>query len=166
MKGSIKQRSKGTWRLRYDGPPDASGRRTQVSETVRGTKKDADTVLRERLVNIDRGTFMPKRKETVGTFLERWLEIYAASNTTLRTQQGYRGVITRYIKARGPGLHHLAFKVRNIDALLRRLHQAGHNMIDTVGRPGSRLAKIGFVHPASLGGLLVHLVEREEIPSG
>ena len=77
-----------------------------------------------------------------------------------------QGVITRYVESRGPGLHHLAFKVRNIDALLRRLHQAGHNMIDTVGRPGSRLAKIGFVHPASLGGLLVHLVEREEIPSG
>jgi len=74
-----------------------------------------------------------------------------------------QGVITRYIESRGPGLHHLAFKVRNIDALLRRLHQGGHNMIDTVGRPGSRLAKIGFVHPASLGGLLVHLVEREEI---
>ena len=97
MQGSIKQRSKGSWRLRYDGPPDASGKRTQVSETVRGTRKDADAVLRERLTTIERGTFMPKRKETVGTFLERWLEIYAASNTTLRTQQGYRGVITRYI---------------------------------------------------------------------
>jgi hypothetical protein len=77
-----------------------------------------------------------------------------------------QGVITRYIESRGAGLHHLAFKVRNIDALLRQLQQAGHNMIDSVGRPGSRLAKIGFVHPASLGGLLVHLVEREEIPSG
>ena len=31
------------------------------------------------------------------------------------------------------------------------------------GRPGSRLAQIGFIHPASLGGMLIHLVEREEI---
>ena len=97
MKGSIKQRSKGSWRLRYDGPPDASGRRTQVSETVRGTRKDADTVLRERLTSIEAGTYIPKVDETVGEFLERWLLTYAASNTSLRTQQGYAGIIGRYI---------------------------------------------------------------------
>ena len=40
---------------------------------------------------------MTRDKETVADFLERWLQTYAASNTTLRTQEGYRGNITRYI---------------------------------------------------------------------
>jgi hypothetical protein len=36
-------------------------------------------------------------------------------------------------------------------------------MIDTVGRPGSRRARIGFVHPAALGGALLHFVERADM---
>lgn len=78
------------------------------------------------------------------------------------TQQD-QSVIARYIDSRGPGLHHIAFKVGDIDGLLANLEKAGHTMIDTVGRPGSRRGKIGFIHPASLGGLLVHLVQREEL---
>lgn len=78
------------------------------------------------------------------------------------TQQD-QGVISRYIDSRGPGLHHIALKVDDIDGLLANLAKSGHTLIDTVGRPGSRLAKIGFIHPASLGGLLIHLVQREEI---
>ena len=74
-----------------------------------------------------------------------------------------QGVISRYIASRGPGLHHTAFKVRDIDDLLGNLHQAGHVLIDKVGRPGSRQGRIGFIHPASLGGWLVHLVQREEV---
>ena len=74
-----------------------------------------------------------------------------------------QGVITRFIESRGPGLHHLALKVRDINGLLARLESAGLTLIDHAGRPGSRRAQIGFVHPASLGGLLVHLVQREEV---
>ena len=74
-----------------------------------------------------------------------------------------QNVINRFIQTRGPGLHHLALKVRDIDGQLNRLESAGYTMIDTHGRPGSRLAQIGFIHPASLGGLLIHLVEREAI---
>ena len=71
-----------------------------------------------------------------------------------------RGAIARYVQSRGPGLHHLAFKVADIDGTLDRLGRAGHALIDRAGRPGSRRARIGFVHPRSLGGILVHLVER------
>ncbi len=75
-----------------------------------------------------------------------------------------QNVISRFIQTRGPGLHHLALKVRNITGQLNRLESAGYALIDPHGRPGSRRAQIGFIHPASLGGLLIHLVEREEIP--
>ena len=76
-----------------------------------------------------------------------------------------QGSISRYIESRGPSLHHVAFKVRDTDRLLTRLQDSGLTVIDSVGRPGSRQAQIGFVHPASLGGWLVHLVQREELPA-
>ena len=74
-----------------------------------------------------------------------------------------QGAISRYIENRGPGLHHTGFKVRDINGLLARLDQRGLTLIDKVGRPGGRRSQIGFIHPASLGGWLVHLVQREEL---
>ena len=97
MRGNIEQRSKGSWRLRYDGPLESTGRRKQITETVKGTKKDAEKVLRERLAAIENGGFVPKHLETVAEYMERWLDTYATTNTTPRTQEGYRGNIQRYI---------------------------------------------------------------------
>ena len=77
--------------------------------------------------------------------------------------RGDKGAIARYIERRGPGLHHVALKTPDIDTTLARLAAAGHRVIDRVGRPGSRRARIGFVHPASLGGLLLHFVERDAL---
>ena len=74
-----------------------------------------------------------------------------------------RSAIARHIAARGAGLHHLALKTPDIDATLGRLAKAGYRLIDTSGRPGSRRARIGFLHPAALGGVLLHFVEREEL---
>jgi methylmalonyl-CoA/ethylmalonyl-CoA epimerase len=76
--------------------------------------------------------------------------------------RGDRGAIGRYIERRGPGLHHLALKTPHINALLPRLAGRGLRMIDTLGRPGSRRALIGFIHPAALGGVLLHFVQRDE----
>lgn len=95
--GSIHQRSKGSYQLRYYGPPDADGKRRQVNETVRGTAKEAQRVLRERLAAIENGRYVARDKDTLGQFMTRWLETYAATNTTLRTQEGYQGNIARYI---------------------------------------------------------------------
>lgn len=80
----------------------------------------------------------------------------AAGNT--RQDQG---AITKFIAAHGAGLHHVALKVGDIDSVLGVLGRAGARMIDLVGRPGSRRALIGFVHPASFGGVLFHLVQRD-----
>lgn len=76
--------------------------------------------------------------------------------------RGDRGAIGRYIERRGPGLHHLALKTPHINALLPQLAECGLRMIDTLGRPGSRRALIGFIHPAALGGVLLHFVQRDE----
>jgi catechol 2,3-dioxygenase-like lactoylglutathione lyase family enzyme len=74
-----------------------------------------------------------------------------------------QGAIGRFIAARGPGLHHLALKVTDINGALASLKGAGHALIDTFGRPGSRRALIGFIHPKSLNGVLIHLVQRDEV---
>ena len=95
--GSIIQRNKGSWQLRYYGPPDGNGKQKRLTETVRGLKSDAEKLLRERLAAIENGGYVPRDRETVADFLVRWLETYAATNTTLRTREGYQGNITRYI---------------------------------------------------------------------
>ena len=86
---------------------------------------------------------------------------HGARGTTRQDQ----GAISRYIASRGPGLHHIAFKVGDIDRLLTHLAGAGYEVIDPVGRPGSRRAHIGFIHPRSLGRILIHLVERKDLAS-
>jgi catechol 2,3-dioxygenase-like lactoylglutathione lyase family enzyme len=72
-----------------------------------------------------------------------------------------QGAIARFVKSRGEGLHHIALKVTDIAATLTAMAEAGLPMIDLKGRPGSRRALIGFPHPTALGGVVMHLVQRE-----
>ena len=72
-----------------------------------------------------------------------------------------KGAIAKYVQRRGPGLHHVALKVPDINTRLAALEGAGLRLIDTVGRPGGRRSHIGFIHPQSMGGVLTHLVERD-----
>ena len=95
--GTVNQRYKGSWELKWYGPADQNGNQKRISETVRGTKKEAEKVLRERLSSVDNGSFVNKSKETVSEFMNRWLETYAATNVTLRTAHGYEGYSRRYI---------------------------------------------------------------------
>jgi methylmalonyl-CoA epimerase len=71
------------------------------------------------------------------------------------------GALARFLERRGPGLHHIAFKVRDIDAALERLHRANIQLIDRHARPGARCSRIGFIDPKSMHGVLVHLVARD-----
>lgn len=71
-----------------------------------------------------------------------------------------RNAIVRFVASRGAGLHHVALKTPDIDGVLARLEKAGIRLIDRIGRPGSRRARIGFVHPRSVGGFLFHFVQR------
>jgi methylmalonyl-CoA epimerase len=72
-----------------------------------------------------------------------------------------QGAITKFIAARGAGLHHVAFKTADINATLAMLEKVGVPLIDRIGRPGSRRGQIGFVHPSGVGGVLVHFVQRD-----
>lgn len=71
-----------------------------------------------------------------------------------------QGAIGRFLARRGAGLHHLALKSPDIDAVLADLDRAGVPLIDAGGRPGSRAGRIGFIDPVGMGGILVHFDER------
>jgi methylmalonyl-CoA epimerase len=64
------------------------------------------------------------------------------------------------LRTRGPGLHHLALRVADLEASLARLSACGVRLIDAVPRPGAHGTRVAFVHPASTRGVLVELVER------
>jgi methylmalonyl-CoA epimerase len=67
--------------------------------------------------------------------------------------------VGRFLGRRGPGLHHLGYRVANVTLALERLRAEGVGLIDETPRAGSRGTTIAFVHPRSLGGVLVELVQ-------
>ena len=97
MNGSLRQRSPGTWQIRYEAPPDGSGKRKYLSKTFKGNKKNAEAEKRNILSSIDMGNFVSPDKETVAQFLQRWLKTYVATTKRPKTLQGYEGNINRYV---------------------------------------------------------------------
>ena len=90
MKGHIYQRARGSWTIVYDLPSDSvTGKRRQKSQTVKGTKRDAERALREILLSLEQGAYVKPNKLTLGELLKRWLKDYASINTTDRTQESY-----------------------------------------------------------------------------
>jgi methylmalonyl-CoA epimerase len=67
--------------------------------------------------------------------------------------------VGRALATRGPGLHHLAYRVEDVAEALTHLRAEGARLIDEAPRPGSRKTRIAFVHPSAMGGVLVELVE-------
>jgi methylmalonyl-CoA/ethylmalonyl-CoA epimerase len=71
--------------------------------------------------------------------------------------------VGKYLDKKGPGLHHVAYAVDDIDGVLGKLKRAGIEMIDSEPRVGIRDSRVAFVHPRSTGGVLTELVEPAEI---
>jgi methylmalonyl-CoA/ethylmalonyl-CoA epimerase len=70
--------------------------------------------------------------------------------------------VSRFLEKRGGGLHHLAYRVADLDRALAELKRAGVRLIDEAPRPGAHGTRIAFVHPAATGGVLSELVEERE----
>lgn len=67
--------------------------------------------------------------------------------------------VGRFLERRGPGLHHVGYRVDDIVATLERLKAGGMRLIDEMPRPGSRGTMMAFVHPNGMAGVLVELVQ-------
>lgn len=72
---------------------------------------------------------------------------------------GPESAIAKFLSKRGPGIHHVAVRVRDLALLLPRLKAAGVQLLDEAPRPGSRGTKVAFIHPKGALGVLVELVE-------
>jgi methylmalonyl-CoA epimerase len=67
--------------------------------------------------------------------------------------------VGKFMARRGPGLHHVAYGVTDIDRSLAEAREAGLELIDSVPRIGMHGTRIAFVHPKSLEGVLTEFVE-------
>jgi methylmalonyl-CoA/ethylmalonyl-CoA epimerase len=70
--------------------------------------------------------------------------------------------VGKFLAARGPGLHHVAYQVSDIEAALAALAEAGARLIDETPRTGIRNSRVAFVHPKSSGGVLTEIVQPAE----
>jgi len=67
--------------------------------------------------------------------------------------------IAKFLERKGPGIHHIALAVDDIDAAMARMAAADVRMIDTEPRPGAGGTRVAFAHPKAFGGVLIELVE-------
>jgi methylmalonyl-CoA/ethylmalonyl-CoA epimerase len=67
--------------------------------------------------------------------------------------------VGRFLAKRGPGLHHVAYQVSDIDATLAALKRAGAELIDERPRVGIRGSRVAFLHPRASGGVLTEIVQ-------
>jgi methylmalonyl-CoA/ethylmalonyl-CoA epimerase len=70
--------------------------------------------------------------------------------------------VGKFLAKRGPGIHHVAYQVTDIDATLAALRAAGTRLIDETPRIGIRRSRVAFVHPAASGGVLTEIVQPAE----
>jgi methylmalonyl-CoA/ethylmalonyl-CoA epimerase len=67
--------------------------------------------------------------------------------------------VGKFLAKKGPGLHHVAYQVADIDAALDELRSAGLRLIDESPRTGIRASRVAFLHPSATGGVLTEIVE-------
>jgi methylmalonyl-CoA epimerase len=67
--------------------------------------------------------------------------------------------VGRFLAKNGPGLHHVAYQVSDIDSTLAALKQAGTELIDERPRVGIRDSRVAFLHPRASGGVLTEIVQ-------
>jgi methylmalonyl-CoA/ethylmalonyl-CoA epimerase len=69
------------------------------------------------------------------------------------------GPIAKFLARRGPGIHHLCYRVPDLDRALERCRAAGYRLVDETARRGASGRRIAFVHPTATAGILLELTE-------
>ena len=67
--------------------------------------------------------------------------------------------IAKFVAKRGPGIHHVCYRVPDLDQALERCRRQGYRLIDETPRQGAGGQRIAFVHPKATGGILLELTE-------
>lgn len=72
---------------------------------------------------------------------------------------GAHTAVGKFLDRRGPGLHHVAYRVADVEQALGELSAAGLRLIDEHARTGIRGSRVAFLHPSSTGGVLTEIVQ-------
>jgi methylmalonyl-CoA/ethylmalonyl-CoA epimerase len=67
--------------------------------------------------------------------------------------------IAKFLERRGPGIHHICYRVPDLDAALASCRAAGYRLVDEIPRTGAGGRRIAFVHPKATAGILLELTE-------
>jgi methylmalonyl-CoA/ethylmalonyl-CoA epimerase len=84
---------------------------------------------------------------------------FGESEVELLAPRDADGPIARFLARRGPGIHHICYRVADLDAALAACRAAGYRLIDETPRPGAGGRRIAFVHPKATAGILLELTE-------
>ena len=67
--------------------------------------------------------------------------------------------VAKFLAKRGPGIHHICYRVADLDATLARCRAAGYELVDDIPRRGAGGRRIAFLHPKTTNGILLELTE-------
>jgi len=81
------------------------------------------------------------------------------SHVELLKPLGPETAVGKFLARRGPGLHHVAYRVADVEETLGELSAAGLRLIDEHARRGIRDSRVAFLHPSSTGGVLTEIVQ-------
>ena len=81
------------------------------------------------------------------------------SHIELLAPLGPDTTVGKFLARKGPGLHHVAYRVDSVEDALAALAKAGMRLIDEQPRTGIRNSRVAFVHPSSTGGVLTEIVQ-------
>jgi methylmalonyl-CoA/ethylmalonyl-CoA epimerase len=84
---------------------------------------------------------------------------FGESEVELLAPKDADGPIARFLARRGPGIHHVCYRVADLDAALAACRAAGYRLIDETPRVGAGGHRIAFVHPKATAGILLELTE-------
>lgn len=84
---------------------------------------------------------------------------FGESEVELLAPKDEDGPIARFLARRGPGIHHVCYRVADLDATLAACRAAGYRLIDETPRVGAGGHRIAFVHPKATAGILLELTE-------
>ena len=118
---------------------------------------DLDAAL--ALYEGDLGMTLVHRETVAEQGVEAVLLDVGATHVELLRPLGPETAVGRFLAKRGPGLHHVAYRVEEIEAALAELRARGITLIDERPRTGIRQSRVAFLHPKSTGGVLTELVE-------
>jgi methylmalonyl-CoA/ethylmalonyl-CoA epimerase len=84
---------------------------------------------------------------------------FGESEVELLAPRDPHGPIARFLDRRGPGIHHVCYRVADLDSALAACRAKGYRLIDEVPRNGAGGRRIAFVHPKATAGILLELTE-------